>query len=125
MKIASFKMLVLVSLLFAVVQNGLSIQNSIQNNESLLNQNSCKPNEPRCSGCEGGGSGGDNPGPPPSCCKKDSDCTPDCPEGGYCSKHQCSCVCHVVKVMNNDVRCQVDTDCNMKCSNQGYCKLAS
>ncbi|AAF81301.1 Defensin-like protein 260 [Arabidopsis thaliana] len=119
MKIASLKLLLLVSLLFAVTQNGISIQNS----ETSVNQNSCMPNEPRCTGCPGGGSGGYR-GPPPPCCKNDSDCKAHCPEGGYCS-NQCDCVCNLVKVMNNDVRCQVDTDCNMKCSKQGYCKLAS
>ncbi|EFH69029.1 predicted protein [Arabidopsis lyrata subsp. lyrata] len=80
MKIVCFKMLLLVSLLVAVVQNGHTIQNS----ESSVNQNSCMPNEPRCSGCPGGGSGGFR-GPPPPCCKKDSDCKEHCPEVGYCS----------------------------------------
>ncbi|XP_010480465.1 PREDICTED: defensin-like protein 260 [Camelina sativa] len=117
MKTVSLKLLLLVSLLVAVVENGVSIQS----NGSSLNKNSCIST---CSGCQGARGGRGDPGPPPTCCKKDSDCDKYCPEGGVCS-NQCNCVCKMVKVMNyNNVQCQTDNDCNMKCSKQGYCKLA-
>ncbi|EOA33086.1 hypothetical protein CARUB_v10016424mg [Capsella rubella] len=100
MEAVSFKLLLLVSLLVAVIQNGVSIHN----NESFLNQNSHTPKKPRCSGCHGGGGGGgrDERGPPPPCCKKDSDCKQPCPYGGGFCSNQCECLCKMVNVMDNN-----------------------